>query len=348
MHHTVSRYFRTLIAGLNPSEFDVRVWYSGQVIDSSTDYIVTRVDRFDTINEDALLTADSIYAAKLDVLVYPEIGMDPRHNVLGAMRLAPVQCALYGHPITSGLPNMDYFLSGEALEPGNAASHYRERLVLLPGLGACPEPPPAANSGAWLDRFDEAAPLLLCLQNHLKLVPAFDQTLAQIAARTHARIGFFIRDPVVGHLFRARIEKVFTQWGLDSQASLVFLPPQSHEDYLGAIGRATLILDSPFFSGGATSLDALGIGAAVLTHCGEMARGRQTAGMLEIMGVKDLTATDDDDYVTKALNLVGDTATRAALRASILEHSSLLFEHQHVTLAFAEFLERAVANAATV
>lgn len=346
MHHTVSRYFRILLAGLDPARFDVRVWYSGEVRDSSTDYIAARVSGFEHVNEDALVTAARIHAAELDVLVYPEIGMDPRHNVLGALRLAPVQCVLYGHPVTSGLQNIDHFLSGKALEPHDAAAHYREALVLLPGLGACPERPPAAGSGASLDQFSSPAPLLLCLQNHLKLVPAFDQTLAQIAAQTRARIGFFIRDPVVGQLFRTRIEGMFSQWGLDPTLSLVFLPSQPYEAYLGAIERATLVLDSPDFSGGATSLDAFGAGAPVLTYQGDMARGRQTSGMLAMMEIDGLTAKGDSEYVNKAANLVGDPAARAAFRQRIIERSHVLFEHHSVISAFATFLQRSVENAA--
>jgi protein O-GlcNAc transferase len=347
MQHTVSRYFRILLAGLDRARFDVRVWYSGEVRDSSTDYIAARVSGFEHVNEDALVTAAKIHAAELDVLVFPEIGMDPRHNVLGALRLAPVQCVLYGHPVTSGLQNIDYFLSGKAIETPDAAADYRENLVLLPGLGACPERPPAAGSGSWLDRFSTAAPLLLCLQNHLKLAPAFDQTLAQIAAQTRARIGFFLRDPVVGQLLRTRIEGVFSQWGLDPQHSLVFLPSQSHEAYLGAIERAVLVLDSPGFSGGATSLDALSVGAPVLTYQGDMARGRQTSAMLEMMEVDGLTAKSDSEYVATAVILVGDAASRAAFRERIVERSATLFEHQNVISAFAEFLQRAAEKAVT-
>ena len=346
MQHTVSRYFRMLLAGLDPARFDVRVWYSGQVRDASTDYIAARVTCFEHANEDALATAAKIQAAELDVLVYPEIGMDPRHNALGALRLAPVQCVLYGHPVTSGLQNIDYYLSGEALEPPRAAAHYREKLILLPGLGACPERPPAAGSGAWLDRFSSALPLLLCLQNHLKLVPAFDLTLAQIAAQTRARIGFFLRDAVVGQRFRTRIESVFSQSGLDPRHALVFLPARTHEAYLGAVQRAALVLDPPWFSGGATSLDAFSVGTPVLTYQSGMARGRQTSAMLAMMGIDGLTAKSDDEYVTKAVHLVADEPARSALRASIVERNDTLFEHQYVISAFAAFVERAVAKAA--
>ena len=54
---------------------------------------------------------------------------------LAALRLAPVQCTTWGHPDSSGLPTMDYYLSSEVMEPPDADAHYTERLVRLPGLG---------------------------------------------------------------------------------------------------------------------------------------------------------------------------------------------------------------------
>jgi protein O-GlcNAc transferase len=341
MQHTVSRYFRNLIAGLDPARFDVRVWYSGGIRDGSTEQIASRVGSFEHVNEDALVTAQRILDAQLDALVYAETGMDPRHHVLGALRLAPVQCVLYGHPVTSGLPNMDHFISAAALEPENGRSHYRENLVLLPALGACPERPPTAGEGGWLDQFAEDGQIALCLQNHLKLVPSFDAVLAQIAKRSGTRIGFFVRNIGIARRFRERIEAEFRKHGLDPARSLAFLPAKDHAGYLGGVARAALVLDSPWFSGGATSLDAFSVGTPVLTWEGQMARGRQTQAMLRLMGVDGLVAADEGDYVAKAVALLGDQAMLRRLRERIVERSGVLFEHGEVIAAFEDFLDSA-------
>lgn len=346
MEHTVSRYFRALIAGLDPERFDLHVWYSGEILDHSTKAIADRATVFEQVNEDPLVTAGKVRAASLDVLIYPEIGMDPRHHVLGGLRLAPVQGVLYGHPVTSGLPNMDYFLSGDALEPAGADAHYREKLVRLPGLGACPQPRSEGIDGAWVDAYTQGAPLLLCLQNHLKLVPAFDAVLAEIVRRSGARLGFFVRNEGVGKRFRERIEEAFRRHGLEPARDLIFFPSQKYEAFLGAIAEAALVLDSPWFSGGATSLDAFGVGTPVLTWDGEMARGRQTAAMLRLMGVGGLVASGDDDYIAKAVALLGNPVALRALREQIEQRNAVLFEHGEVIAAFEKFLETATAAAA--
>ncbi|MEP6938964.1 MAG: tetratricopeptide repeat protein [Rudaea sp.] len=348
MNHTVSRYFRALLCGLDPARFEVRVWYGGATRDASTEAIAAKVSSFEYLSEDALLTAGRIRDAQLDALVYPEIGMDPRHQILGALRLAPVQCVLYGHPATSGLANIDHFVSGAALEPDDAAKHYREDLVLLPGLGATPERPPAAADGGWLDRYTDGGPIALCLQNHLKLAPAFDAVLAQIAKRSGMRIGFFIRNGGVARRLRARIEGEFARHGLDPARALVFLPAQGYNAYLGGIARAALVLDPPGFSGGATSLDAFSVGTPVLTWRGDMARGRQTQAMLGVMGVDGLVAADAADYVARAIALLADAAQLALLREHIRRRSSALFDHAGVIEAFEAFLDEATRSAGAV
>jgi len=346
MHHTVSRYFRKLLTGLDPVRFELHVWYGGEAEDFSTAEIVRQAKTFNRSHEDPLRTAAEIRAAQLDALIYPEIGMDPYHSALAALRLAPVQCVLYGHPVTSGLASIDYFLGADALEPANAQEHYRETLVRLPGLGTIPEHPPAPGDGSWLDAYSRGAPIALCLQNHLKLPPSFDTTLARIAQRCSARLGFFVRNTGVGQRFRRRIEKAFHAHGLDPGQRLAFLPARNHEEYLGAIARATLILDTPGFSGGATSLDAFSVGAPVLTWQGTMARGRQTAGMLALMRIDGLVAADADDYVDKTVALIADESHRAALRAQILGRNVVLFEGKGVIAALEEFLDTATRQAA--
>jgi len=66
--------------------------------------------------------------------------MDSMTLRLAAHRLAPLQVASWGHPITTGLPTIDLYFSGEMLEAPDADTHYRERLVRLPGTGCCTTP----------------------------------------------------------------------------------------------------------------------------------------------------------------------------------------------------------------
>jgi hypothetical protein len=51
---------------------------------------------------------------RIDILIYLDIGMDPAGLVWAAARLATVQMCLWGHPSTTALPHIDYYLSSKS------------------------------------------------------------------------------------------------------------------------------------------------------------------------------------------------------------------------------------------
>ncbi len=83
----------------------------------------------------------TIAADRPHVLIYPEVGMEPSVVRLAATRLAAVQCVAWGHPVTTGLPTMDYFLSSALMEPADGDHHYSETLIRLPNLSIAYRPP---------------------------------------------------------------------------------------------------------------------------------------------------------------------------------------------------------------
>ncbi len=74
------------------------------------------------------------------VLIYPGLLMDTYSLQLAAQRLAAVQCNSWGHPETSGMPTLDYFLSQRSDGAAGRAGHYTEKLVRLPNLSIYYEP----------------------------------------------------------------------------------------------------------------------------------------------------------------------------------------------------------------
>ena len=102
---------------------------------------------------------------------------------LAAQRLAAVQCCSWGHPVTSGFPTIDYFISSDLMEPADAADHYSERLIRLPNLSIYYEPaevPPVAIDRAQLG-LRASAVVYWCCQSLPKYLPQFDEVFARIA-----------------------------------------------------------------------------------------------------------------------------------------------------------------------
>jgi tetratricopeptide (TPR) repeat protein len=90
--------------------------------------------RYHVIPERVDQAAEAVAAAGYDVLYYWEIGTDSLNYFLPFARPAPVQCAGWGWPVTSGNPAIGYFVSSDLLEPEGGEHHFTERLVRLKRL----------------------------------------------------------------------------------------------------------------------------------------------------------------------------------------------------------------------
>ena len=341
--HSVARFFASWITDLDRTRFESHVWHCGSVTDEWTAEIAASSDHFEHASTSL---GERIRAARLDILIFLDIGLDPRMQVLAAMRLAPRQYATFGHPVTSGLSTLDGFLSAELLETEESERQYSEPLVRMPGLGIRMRRRAAPGDSTWRRELAGDRPVLLCLQNLIKLQPAFDTALARCVRETGAMLVLFEFSAGQSQRFGQRLQRAFTAAGVDFETSVRIVRALPYPDFLAGIAAATLVLDTPGFSGGATSLDAISVGTPVVTFAGASARARQTSAMLTLVGAPELIARDADDYVRIAVELCGDEARRAGLRQRLRANSDALYENREGVRALERFLVESVSSAA--
>jgi len=339
---TVGKYFRNWIIGLDERSFETVVFSADAPADALNREIRAASHEFHELPAALQAGAGMIHSARLDVLIYPELGMYPKIFALANMRLAPLQCAAWGHPVTSGHDNVDWFISVEGMEPPGAEAHYSERLVTLPGIGtAYPRPPvPEAVARGSLGLPDEGT-LLLFPQSLFKIHPDNDAVLADILAHEPSTRLVMFEDwnASVTRGLSERLGRALAARGEDIAGRVTFLPRARHGDYLRINLACDLMLDSMHWSGGNTALDALACGLPVVTLPGAFMRGRQTMAMLRAVGMDELVAKSPADYVDIALALCRDGHRRAAIRAAIRERNAVLFDQREPVRALQELLK---------
>ena len=115
--HSVSKTHGGWISELDRSRFTVFGYQFSPSRDAVSDRLAACCDGFVRGMGDVAAWRARILADAPHALIYLDIGMEQTAVRLAALRLAPVQCTTWGHPDTSGLPTIDYYLSSEAMEP---------------------------------------------------------------------------------------------------------------------------------------------------------------------------------------------------------------------------------------
>jgi len=341
-HSVWNAFVRGWIEHCDSSRVELHLFHTAVGEDAETAYARRRVHRFESGLRDWSMWAKTIADARLDVLVYPEVGMDALTAKLAAIRLAPLQLASWGHPETTGLPSIDRFVSAAGMEPQGAADHYTEQIELLPGLGCCMRrygtPPVATDLRRW--GIDEATRVLLCPGVPFKYGPADDALWVEIARRAApCRLIFFRSQPAgLSSRLESRLRESFASAGVDFDAHVLFVPWQSHAAFFGLMQAANVVLDSPGFSGFNTTMQAVECGVPVVAFEGRFLRGRFASGILRELGLDEFVASGAKAYVEAVLALIDDTSLASRTRKHVSERGRALFERRDGALAMQRFL----------
>ena len=345
-HSVWLAFVRGWVQRLDPRRFEVHLFHLSAKRDAETELAISLAAAFHDGKGAWENWARFIHGSRMDVLIYPEIGMDPATAKLACLRLAPVQATSWGQPQTSGLPTMDYYLSAQALEPPDAQAHYSEALELLPGtscwLPHAADVAPGARQPA--PDLPAAEVLLLCPGTPFKYAAAHDALLVEIARRVPGgKLVFFRSQPEALSLrLERRLRAAFERAGLGFERHVAFLPWQHPQAFQAILGAADLYLDTVGFSGFNTALQAVRCGLPVVTREGSFMRGRLASGMLRHIGLDELVATSDAGYVELAVALATDAGRRQNLRERLRGARERLFEDDAPVRALEAFLERVV------
>ncbi len=321
-----------LVKHLDRERFDVHIFQLDPESDAETSWAKTQVDGFHTHPRDLGTWVAAVSAAKLDIAIFPEIGIDPLALQLAALRVAPVQATTWGHPQTSGLPTMDLYFSAEAFEPAEAEAHYSERLVRLPKLGAWFEPwtinPVNADLASLGIARDE--PLLLCPGMPFKYSPVHDRLWARIARGLRraggGKLVFFLGNPEEMHQrLVLRLRRAFRDEKLNFDKEVYLMPFIARSRFFGVMRESALMLDTLGFSGFNTALHGIEAGLPVLAREGTFLRGRLASGLMRQLDLPELIAGSDEEFIDKAIQLTGDVKKREGLRREIERRRVRLF-----------------------
>jgi protein O-GlcNAc transferase len=236
-----------------------------------------------------------------------------------ANRLAPVQIKWVGMQThSSGLAEMDWFLTDRWETPDGFEPLYSERLLRMPDGYVCYSPPSHAPDVAEPPALIKQHVTFGCFNNLAKITPQTIETWVAILKRvTTSRLilkTHQLSDPATADRLLAN----FTALGIDRDRIEV-RGSSGHRAFMGEYGDVDIVLDPFPYSGGLTTCEALWMGVPTITLPGEIFASRHSASHLSNAGLSDWVTGSIDEYVEMAVARASNVQALAAQRVALRE-----------------------------
>lgn len=316
--HVTGRFIEPVLRYQNKSRFNV-FCYNNLIGpgDSMTEHLKSLSENWrdiGAVTDEEL--AQVVLDDKIDILV------DLSGHSLGnrlltfARKPAPVQITWLGYLNTTGMEAMDYRLTDEVSDPPGVEQWYRERLLRLPHPQWCYVPdagPVRAPDRMPVGRKMGDPLTFACMTRFMKV----NQDMVNLWTRILNGVpGSKLRIvDVPNHARAAAFARYFIDQGLAGRVE--FSPTLRADEYWNILEDIDIALDTFPYTGATTSCDCLWMGVPVVTLAGICGAARSATSILTSLGLAELSANSEEEYVDIAITLGRDERRRLELRESL-------------------------------
>ena len=356
--HSVAKDRLGIIKHLyNDPAFDVKIMSRKMETDVFfNNFVFENINTTDLIvkmDSDSLIAnRQQIADQQFDIIVYPEIGMCPKTRWIAFSRLAPIQINTWGHSDTSGLPNIDYFVSSKYFNSPDDQCQYSEKLIRFNSLGTyyhdicqvLKQQPEFTNhdSTAFREKIIEKTGVKTpniygCLQSFFKTHPSFVKMLDNILKMDSNGV-IVILSSKDGEPDNERYIE-YMNAGITHNDRLHFVYRSPFPQHALDITNCDLILDYFPFGGFNSTIESFSLGKICITRPGQRISGKFTQGLYAKMGITEFTCNTDEEYVKKAVEYGTNCEKRKEYENCIAENIHKIFEETESVDEWKELLK---------
>jgi predicted O-linked N-acetylglucosamine transferase (SPINDLY family) len=237
--------------------------------------------------------------------------------LLSLHRLARIQVTSVASVVTTGMRNVDYYISGKLTDPSSEAEHhYREQLLRLDGCAHCFSYGSEENTATvTIDRkklgISNESVIFVSVANMFKITPELSHTWAKVIASVpNSVLLLFPFGPnwsssYPKKTFLNNISKIFSEYGLQPTRCIILdpVPVPNRDDVKEYLKLADVYLDSYPFSGTTSVIDPLEVGLPIVARQGTCFRSAMGAALLQDIGMLNLVADSEESYIQIAIAL---------------------------------------------
>jgi protein O-GlcNAc transferase len=321
--HVAINYFEPLLRLHDRSKIEVHAFSNTYREDRATQFLREKVKNWHDIRMmSESQVADLVEHLGIDILV--DLSGHTTGNVLPAfaMRPAPVSVSYIGYPNTTGLTEMDWYMTDGVLVPPEHEGFFAERVYRLPRSSVTIQPPAKAPLA-------EVPPME---KNGYVTFGSFNnpQKISDTTLRAWARILDTLPDSRLILKFATfrdlnsceTFGKRFEAFGI-SKNRLEFRPSSILIEYLDEFKDIDITLDTFPYNGATSSLYSAWQGVPVVSIKGNSIQSRNALWVANHAGIADETMADDvEGYIETALRLARSPETLKTWRHLLRDNLS--------------------------
>ena len=296
-------------------------------------YCASRADSLVVLPATIPQQVDMIRQADLDVLIVGTnvTAVTNAIAVLALHRLARVQATAASSPTSTGMAEVDYYISGTLGEPRqNAQDYYKEKLVMIDGAAHCfayriEEPARINVSRAALNIASDAV-VFASGANFFKIIPELRQAWARIVAGVPGSVlllypfGAAWSNTYAAVPFVNAMAQALAEQGVSSDRLVMLKMLSGRGDVQSCLKIADVYLDSFSFAGVNTTVDALQAGLPPVLMGGDgPLRTQWGAALLRSIDLPELVAADVEGFVGIAQRLGTDAEYRRQMARQVAQ-----------------------------
>jgi protein O-GlcNAc transferase len=302
-HHTIGRLFSSLLMKLSDEYFEKILITTREDCDDLTLELIQHCSDFLYINRDVYLSQIQIQKQELDILFYPEIGMDGFVHMLSLSRLAHIQIVTWGHPITTGSPNIDFFLLPEGMI--SDTENFRENILSVPTPNIYYKKVNASVPNLYAETYGlPKGNLYACPQTLYKFHPDYIAVFSGILERDPNAV--FVLSRASGIYWSNQLLDLWKKHIPNIEKHIYWMPKIPRQEFIDLLSVCQVMIDPFPFGGGNTVLEALSVDLPVVTLPTEYARCRIAQTLYQTMNYKELIAQNMEEYIELAVQVATD------------------------------------------
>jgi predicted O-linked N-acetylglucosamine transferase (SPINDLY family) len=314
--HSVRFFIAPILRGLDRRQFEVICYSNCPFADAGTLQIHPLADEWHSVahcRDDEL--AELIRGHGIDILFDLSGHTQDNRLLVFARKPAPIQISYLGYLGTTGLEEMDYWITDWIVHPADTLQRTSERIWRLPRCWVAYEP--FADAPAVAVR-DAGAPITFASFNALqKLGPPSIRLWARVLEALPESQLLIKSHGLDNPEERAMVMRRLADAGVAAERVTLMGRIPSRAAHLELFGKVDIALDTTPWAGGTTTAETLWMGVPLVTLPGPLMPSRMSASMLHAVGLDDLVARDEAGFARIAVDLARDPERRSKLRLDL-------------------------------